>query len=226
MVKVTGGQRIDLLGVKKQDLPAVWAQLNAAGMVSGFAYAKGLRTVKTCVGSEFCRFGTQDSTGLGIKLEKLMCGSWTPAKVKLGVSGCPRNCAESTVKDIGVICVDSGYDIHVGGAAGLHVRATDLLGHVDTEAEALEVCAAILQAYREEAAYLDRLYKWVDKTGLERLRAMIFDDQDARKALYARFLIAQRHARRDPWAERAAGKHLHEFTPLAALSSTAPVAAE
>jgi nitrite reductase (NADH) large subunit len=226
MVKVTGGQRVDLLGVKKQDLPAVWAQLNAAGMVSGFAYAKGLRTVKTCVGSEFCRFGTQDSTGLGIKLEKLMCGSWTPAKVKLAVSGCPRNCAEATVKDIGVICVDSGYDLHVSGAAGLHVRATDLLGHVDTEAEALEYCAAILQAYREGAAYLDRLYKWVDKIGLENLRKTIFEDHDARKALYERFLVSQRYARRDPWAERAAGKDLHEFMPLAVLSPTTRVAAE
>ena len=107
-VKVTGGQRIDLLGVKKEDLPAVWADLNDAGMVSGHAYAKGLRTVKTCVGSEWCRFGTQDSTGLGVKIEKFMWGSWTPAKVKLAVSGCPRNCAEATCKDVGVICVDSG----------------------------------------------------------------------------------------------------------------------
>ena len=225
-VKVTGGQRIDLLGVKKQDLPAVWAQLNAAGLMSGFAYAKGLRTVKTCVGTDWCRFGTQDSTGLGIKLEKLLCGSWTPAKIKLGVSGCPRNCAESTIKDIGVICTDSGYDLHVAGAAGLHVRATDLLGHVDTEEAALEHIAAITQMYREEAAYLDRLYKWVEKTGLERLRAAIMDDADNRKALYERFMISQRVARRDPWAERAAGKDLHEFMPLAVLSSVLPIAAE
>jgi nitrite reductase (NADH) large subunit len=226
-VKVTGGQRIDLLGVRKQDLPAVWAALNAAGMVSGFAYAKGLRTVKTCVGKDWCRFGTQDSTGLGIKMEKLMCGSWTPAKVKLAVSGCPRNCAEATVKDIGVICVDSGFDIHVAGAAGLHVRATELLGHVDTQEEALEVCAAILQAYREEAAYLDRLYKWVDNFGLERLRKLIFEDLGARKDLYARFLRSQRAARKDPWAERAAGRDMHEFMPLAVLGPKTPkIAAE
>ena len=226
MVKVTGGQRIDLLGVRKHDLPAVWAQLNAAGLVSGFAYAKAVRTVKTCVGAQFCRFGTQDSTGLGIKLEKLLCGSWTPAKMKLAVSGCPRNCSEVTVKDIGVICVESGFDIHVAGAAGLHVRATDLLGHVDSEEETLEVCAAILQMYREEAAYLERLYKWVEKIGLERLRATIFEDRQAREALYQRFLFSQRCARRDPWAERAAGKHLHEFTPLAVISPVARVAAE
>ncbi len=128
MVKVTGGQRIDLLGVEKEDLPAVWADLGKAGFVSGQAYAKGLRTVKTCVGSDWCRFGTQDSTGLGIRIEKFMWGSWTPAKLKLAVSGCPRNCAEATCKDIGVICVDSGFEIHFAGAAGLDIKGTDVLG--------------------------------------------------------------------------------------------------
>jgi nitrite reductase (NADH) large subunit len=222
-VKVTGGQRIDLLGVRKEDLPAVWAQLNSAGLVSGHAYAKGLRTVKTCVGKEWCRFGTQDSMGLGVKLERLLCGSWTPAKLKLAVSGCPRNCAEATVKDIGVICVDSGFDIHIAGAAGLHVRATDLLGHVETEDEALEHVAAVMQLYREEAAYLDRLYKWVEKTGLDRVRHAIMEDHPQRKALYERFLISQRAVRKDPWAERAAGFRSHEFTPLAVVM---PIAAE
>ncbi len=123
-VHVTGGQRIDLLGVKGEDLPDIWADLNKAGMVSGHAYAKGLRTVKTCVGKDHCRFGTQDSTGLGIQLEKKLWGSWSPHKVKLAVSGCPRNCAEATCKDIGVVCVDSGYQIGVGGAAGMDVKET------------------------------------------------------------------------------------------------------
>jgi nitrite reductase (NADH) large subunit len=222
-VKVTGGQRIDLLGVKKQDLPAVWADLGKAGLVSGYAYAKGLRTVKTCVGKEWCRFGTQDSTGLGVKMERLLWGSWTPAKVKLGVSGCPRNCAEATVKDIGVVCVDSGYDIHIAGASGLHVRATDLLGHVETEEETLEIVAAFMQLYREEAVYLDRIWKWVEKTGLERIRRIIMEDHEARHALYERFLVSQRFVHMDPWAERAAGFHLQEFTPLAIVM---PVAAE
>ncbi len=222
-VKITGGQRIDLLGVKKEDLPAVWAHLGKAGLVSGHAYAKGLRTVKTCVGKEWCRFGTQDSTGLGVKLERLLYGSWTPAKVKLAVSGCPRNCAEATVKDIGVVCIDSGYDIHIAGAAGLHVRATDLLGHVETEEETLEHVAAVLQLYREEAVYLDRVWKWVEKTGLERIRRIIMEDHAARRALYERFLISQRFVRMDPWAERAAGFHLQEFTPLAIVM---PIAAE
>ena len=225
-VKVTGGQRIDLLGVRKEDLPAVWAQLNAAGLVSGQAYAKGLRTVKTCVGTDWCRFGTQDSTGLGIKLEKALCGSWTPAKVKLAVSGCPRNCAEATVKDIGIICVDSGYDIHIAGAAGLHVRATDLLGHVDTEEEAIEHVAAILQLYREQAMYLDRIFKWVEKAGLDKVRAAIMDDHEGRRALVERFGKSQRAVRKDPWAERAAGRELHEFMPLATLTSIAPAAAK
>jgi len=225
-VKVTGGQRIDLLGFKKADLPAAWAQLNAAGLVSGQAYAKGLRTVKTCVGTDWCRFGTQDSTGLGIKLERFLCGSWTPAKVKLAVSGCPRNCAEATVKDIGIICVESGYDIHIAGAAGLHVRGTDLLGHVDTEDKAIEYCAAFMQLYREQAAYLERVWKWVEKYGLDKVRAAIMDDHEGRKALLERFKKSQLAVRRDPWAERAAGRELHEFMPLAVLAPVPAIAAE
>src|SRR6218665_836825 len=175
-VKVTGGQRIDMLGVKKEDLPAVWADLNAAGMVSGAAYAKGLRTVKTCVGSDWCRFGTQDSTGLGIRLEKFMWGAWTPAKLKLAVSGCPRNCAEATCKDIGVICVDSGYEIHVGGAAGLDIKGTELLGHADTEDEALEIIAALTQLYREQGFYLERIYKWAKRVGIDSIKAAVIED--------------------------------------------------
>jgi nitrite reductase (NADH) large subunit len=212
-VKVTGGQRIDLLGVRKDDLPAVWADLNAAGMVSGHAYAKGLRTVKTCVGSDWCRFGTQDSTGLGVRLEKFMWGSWTPAKVKLGVSGCPRNCAEATCKDIGVICVDSGYEIHVGGAAGLHIQGTELLTRVASEQEALWVICAVTQLYREEGWYLERIYKWMARVGLEHIRAAV-EDPGSRRALYDRFAWSQRFSRVDPWAERVAGRHGDEFTPL------------
>jgi nitrite reductase (NADH) large subunit len=212
-VKVTGGQRIDLLGVKKDDLPAVWADLNAAGMVSGHAYGKSLRTVKTCVGTDWCRFGTQDSTGLGIRLEKFMWGSWTPAKVKLGVSGCPRNCAEATCKDIGVICVDSGYEIHVGGAAGLHIRGTEILTRVASEDEALWVICAVMQFYREDAWYLERIYKWMDRIGLDALKAAV-EDAENRKALYDRFTASQRVFRIDPWAERVAGRHADEFNPL------------
>ena len=212
-VKVTGGQRIDLLGVQKDDLPAVWADLNAAGMVSGHAYAKGLRTVKTCVGTDWCRFGTQDSTGLGVRLEKFMWGSWTPAKVKLGVSGCPRNCAEATCKDIGVICVDSGYEIHVGGAAGLHIQGTELLTKVATEEEAIWTICAVTQAYREQGWYLERIYKWMARVGLDSIRAQV-EDPAARRALHDRFAYSQRFSRVDPWAERVAGRHTEEFNPL------------
>jgi nitrite reductase (NADH) large subunit len=220
-VKVTGGQRIDLLGVKKDDLPAVWADLNAAGMVSGHAYAKGLRTVKTCVGSEWCRFGTQDSTGLGVRLEKFMWGSWTPAKVKLGVSGCPRNCAEATCKDIGVVCVDSGYEIHVGGAAGLHIQGTELLTKVTTEEEAVWTVCAVTQFYRENAWYLERIYKWMARIGIEAIRAEVVDPE-RRRALHDRFAYSQRFSRIDPWAERVAGRDSHEFNPLSRRLEFAP----
>jgi len=215
-VKVTGGQRIDLLGVRKEQLPAVWADLNAAGMVSGHAYAKGLRTVKTCVGTDWCRFGTQDSTGLGVRLEKFMWGSWTPAKVKLAVSGCPRNCAEATCKDIGVVCVDSGYEIHVGGAAGLHIKGTEVLTKVATENEAVEIICAITQLYREEGFYLERIYKWIARVGLATLVARVVDDARQRQALFARFEDSQRYSQHDPWAERAAGADAAEFGGFAA----------
>ncbi len=214
-VKITGGQRIDLLGVKKEDLPAMWHELNKAGFVSGHAYGKALRTVKTCVGSEWCRFGTQDSTGLGIKLEKMCWGSWTPHKVKLAVSGCPRNCAEATIKDFGVVCVESGYELHVGGNGGVKVRATDLLCKVDTEEEVKEYCGAFLQLYREEAHYLERTAPWIERVGLGHVKQRIVEDAEGRRALYARFLESQRHAQKDPWAERAReGVQAHEFIPL------------
>src|SRR6478736_3162780 len=223
-VKVTGGQRIDMLGVKKEDLPKVWADLSAVGMVSGHAYAKGLRTVKTCVGTDWCRFGTQDSTGLGVKLEKFMWGSWTPAKVKMAVSGCPRNCAEATCKDIGVICVDSGYEIHFAGAAGLDIKRTEVLGHVETEAEVIEAIAALTQLYREQGRYLERIYKWARRVGLETIRQQVMADGERRRALYERFIFSQRFAQIDPWSERVSGKDKHEFRPMATIGY--PQAAE
>lgn len=214
-VKITGGQRIDLLGVRKEDLPAIWSDLGEAGFVSGHAYAKGLRTVKTCVGTDWCRFGTQDSTGLGIKLEKFLWGAWTPAKLKLAVSGCPRNCAESTCKDIGVICVDSGYEIHFAGAAGLEIRGTEVLGQVRTEDEAIEHIAALTQMYREQAHYLERIYKWTARVGVDEVRRQIMDDDERRRGYFERFVQSQAHAQVDPWAERVAGRDAHEFRPIA-----------
>lgn len=221
MVKVTGGQRIDLLGIHKEDLPAVWADLGQAGFVSGQAYAKGLRTVKTCVGSQWCRFGTQDSTGLGIRLEKFMWGSWTPAKLKLAVSGCPRNCAEATCKDIGIICVDSGYEIHFAGAAGLDIHGTQVLGQVKSEDEVLEHVCALTQMYREQARYLERIYKWAKRIGTEEIRAQIMTDPARRRAYYDRFVFSQKFAQVDPWSERVSGKDKHEFKPMAVIAEAA-----
>ncbi len=215
-VKVTGGQRIDLLGVQSEDLPHIWADLNAAGMVSGHAYSKGLRTVKTCVGTDHCRFGTQDSTGLGIKLEKTLWGSWTPHKLKLAVSGCPRNCAEATCKDIGVVCVDSGYQVSIGGAAGMDVKETELLVQVATEDEVIAVIKAVTQLYRENAKYLDRIYKWMAKVGLEWIKEQI-DNPQTRQALVDRFELSQSIYRKDPWAEHAADKS-ESYQPLANLA--------
>ena len=202
-VKVTGGQRIDLLGVKRQDLPAVWKDLNEAGMVSGHAYGKALRTVKTCVGSEWCRFGTQDSTGMGVALERMTWGSWHPHKVKLAVSGCPRNCAEATCKDFGVVAVDSGWELSVGGNAGVHLRATDPLAKVETPDQVLEYCGAFLQLYREDAHYLERTAPWVARRGIDWVKERVVHDAANRGALHARFLFAQTFAQFDPWEQRA-----------------------
>ncbi len=217
-IKVTGGQRVDLLGIKKEDLPAVWADLNAAGMVSGHGYGKSLRTVKTCVGSEWCRFGTQDSTGLGIKIEKMTWGSWTPHKYKIAVSGCPRNCAEATIKDFGVVCVDSGYELHVGGNGGIHVVATQLLGRVTTEEEVMEYCAAFMQVYREEAHYLERTAPWIERVGLSYAKERIMEDAAGRKELYARFLESQEVFQIDPWAEAVEQEQLRKhYIPIKKL---------
>jgi nitrite reductase (NADH) large subunit len=224
MVKVTGGQRLDIFGIKKEDLPAVWADLNAAGMVSGHAYGKALRTVKTCVGSEWCRFGTQDSTGLGVKLERMSWGSWMPHKFKIAVSGCPRNCAEATIKDFGVVCVDSGYELHVGGNGGIHVRATDLLCKVATEQEAMDYCAAFIQLYREEARYLERTAPWIERVGLAHIVARIVDDTTGREALRARFLYSQSFSQDDPWAQRAEGAEAEHHAPMARFTPQKEIA--
>ncbi|RMF18801.1 MAG: NAD(P)/FAD-dependent oxidoreductase, partial [Gammaproteobacteria bacterium] len=215
-VKVTGGQRIDLLGVKKEDLPKIWADLNAAGMVSGHAYGKALRTVKTCVGSEFCRFGTQDSTGMGIELERMTWGAWTPAKVKMAVSGCPRNCAEATIKDFGVVAVDSGWELYVGGNGGMKVRVCDFLVKVSSDEEVKEYAGAFMQMYREQARYGERSAPWIERVGLSYIKAELVDKPDQRKQWYARFLESQQHAQKDPWAEPQQDARVRaRFIPLA-----------
>ena len=213
-VHVTGGQRIALFGLQKDELPAVWHDLNKSGLVSGHAYGKALRTVKTCVGKEWCRFGTQNSTQMGIELEKMTWGSWTPHKFKFAVSGCPRNCAEATIKDLGVVCVDSGYELHVGGNGGIKVRVTDFLCAVNTEEEVKEYCAAFMQLYREGAHYLERTAPWIERVGLTYVKENIVEDEEGRKALAERFLYSQKFFQDDPWKKRAEGADKHEFEPL------------
>ena len=213
-VKITGGQRIDLLGLKKEQLPEIWGFLSERGLVSGHAYGKALRTVKTCVGSEWCRFGVQDSTQMGIDLEKMTWGSWTPHKFKMAVSGCPRNCAEATIKDFGVVAIESGWELHVGGNGGVKLRSTDLLTRVTTPEEVKEYCGAFMQIYREEARYLERTAPWIERVGLSHVKKHVVDDAENRKTLYARFLKSQQVYQFDPWEQRAKGTDRHEFTPL------------
>jgi len=212
MIRVTGGQRIDLFGIKKEDLPQVWADLD---MPSGHAYGKALRTVKTCVGSEFCRFGTQNSTQMGIDLEKTFWKMWAPHKVKLAVSGCPRNCAEAAIKDVGIIGVDSGWEIHVAGNGGIKTEVAQFFAKVKTAEEVLEYSGAFLQLYREEARYLDRTVHWVQRVGLDYVKARVVDDAENRKALYERLLFALQDTK-DPWTEMAAAPARKEFEVISA----------
>lgn len=174
LLKVTGGQRIDLFGVEKEDLPSVWADLD---MPSGYAYGKTLRTVKTCVGENFCRFGTQDSIGLGIAMEKKFERVGTPHKVKMAVSACPRNCAESGIKDLGVVGVDGAWEIYIGGNGGTHLRAAELLCKVKTSDEVIEITGAYIQHYRETANYLERTSVWVERVGFDTIKEIIGDKQ-------------------------------------------------
>jgi len=216
-VKITGGQRIDLLGLQKHQLPAIWGDLAEAGFVSGHAYGKHMRTVKTCVGSEWCRFGTQDSTKMGIELEELTWGCSCPHKFKLAVSGCPRNCAEATIKDFGVVAIESGWELHIGGNGGVKVRATDVLCHVKTADEVKEYCAAFLQLYREQAHWLERTAPWVERVGLTYIKAHVVEDAEERQILQQRFLASQAIYQVDPWKERAMGTDAHEFNYLAEI---------
>ena len=199
-VKMTGGARVDLLGIRKEDLPKIWADLGAAGMVSGHAYGKSIRTVKTCVGAEHCRFGTQKSMGMGVKLERMLFGMWSPHKVKLAVSGCPRNCAEAGIKDVGVIGVDSGYEIYVAGNGGIKTEVAQFLCKVKSDDEVMEYSGAFLQLYREEGYYLERTCHYVARVGLDHVKAAVVDDATQRGELYARLRDALQDYE-DPWTQ-------------------------
>ncbi len=194
LVKVTGAQRLNLLGVKKEDLPKIWEDLD---MPSGYGYGKSLRAVKTCVGEQYCRFGTQDSMGLGIEMEKKLERLSTPHKTKIAINACPRGCAESGFKDIGIVGIDGGWEIYIGGNGGTHVRIGDLLCSVKTTEEVKEYSYAYYQHYRETANYLERTSTWVERMGLANIQS-ILADQETRKQLNRR-LDEALSVVEDPW---------------------------
>ncbi|MEY3638253.1 MAG: Nitrite reductase [Pseudomonadota bacterium] len=210
-VKVTGGQRIDLLGVKKEDLVNVWKDI---GMPSGHAYAKALRTVKTCVGSEWCRMGTQDSTQMGKDLERAMWRMYAPHKVKFAVSGCPRNCAEAGIKDVGIIGVDSGWEMYIAGNGGIKTEVAEFFTKVKTSEEVMEYTGAFMQLYREEGWYLERTVHYVKRVGMDYVKKKILEDEAGRKALWAKLQFAL-EGEPDPWFEfDKAGVDTRQFNAL------------
>ncbi|HKV63671.1 MAG TPA: nitrite reductase large subunit NirB [Candidatus Acidoferrum sp.] len=214
MVKITGSQRIDLLGVKKADLPQIWADL---GMPSGQAYTKGVRMVKTCVGTDFCRFGVQDSTKAGIELERRLENMYTPHKLKMGAVGCPRNCAEATVKDIGIVGQEGSWQVVVGGAAGKKVRKADLLITVESTEEALQAATLFFQYYRENANYLERTYDFVERVGIEKVRRdTVYAPLAIQQGLRERLRKSKRISR-DAWLEGDAPRHPTQFVQIEPL---------
>jgi nitrite reductase (NADH) large subunit len=212
MVKLTGGQRIDMLGIKKEDLPNVWRDLD---MPSGHAYGKRYRTCKSCVGTDFCRFGVGDSTSLAIKIENFLQGLDSPGKLKLATAGCPRNCSEAMVKDLGAVAVEGGkWEIYVGGAAGAHVRKGDVLCVVDSHEDVIRYMSRFIQYYRENAKYLERTYGFVQRVGIEKIRAVVVDDSEGIAARLEEEIAAANAAYRDPWKEAYAPFTSNQFSSL------------
>jgi nitrite reductase (NADH) large subunit len=223
MVKITGGQRIDLLGVSKERLPDMWRDL---GMPSGHAYTKAFRTCKTCIGSEFCRYGVGDSTTLGVQIERRYQGVETPHKLKLATAGCPRNCSEATTKDVGAVAIEGGqWEIYVGGAAGTRVRKGDLLVVVDSHDAVLRYMGRFMQYYREHAKYLERTFDFVERMGIDRLRAVLVDDVEKICAELDAAIDAAAEAYVDPWEEATAPVHPSQFADLLEPIGPAPAAA-
>jgi nitrite reductase (NADH) large subunit len=177
--KITGGQRIDLFGAKVQDLPAIWEQLIEAGFESGHAYGKALRTVKSCVGSTWCRYGVQDSVGFAIRIENRYKGIRAPHKIKMAVSGCIRECAEAQGKDVGLVATDAGYNLYVCGNGGARPRHADLLATDLDEDSAIRLIDRLLMYYILTADRLTRTSVWLEKLegGLEHLRDVIVHDK-------------------------------------------------
>jgi nitrite reductase (NADH) large subunit len=217
-VKITGGQRIALAGIPKEELPDIWKDLNAAGFMSGHAYGKALRSVKSCVGNLLCSYGIRESLELGIALEQMAWGAWTPHKSKLGVSGCPRNCAEATIKDLGLVAVESGWEIYVGGNGGAKVRVADFLHRVSTSEQAREFVAAFLQLYREEGHYKERSANWIERVGLSYLKERLVEDEAGRKELEQRFHYAMQFLQQDPWVEQSGDEYEREYQPIDSIA--------
>ena len=209
LVKVTGGQRIDLVGVKKDDLPGIWSDI---GMPAGYAWGKSYRTCKACIGTDFCRFGLGDSMGLALKIERRFRGIDSPGKLKLATAGCPRNCSEALIKDIGVVAIGDGkWEIYIGGAGGAHVRKGDLLCVVDNEDDALLYTGRFMQYYRENAKYKERTYTFLERLGAERIRAVVIDDSDGIAAELDAAMKRSTDATYDPWKEAEAPKTSNQF---------------
>jgi len=209
LVKITGGQRIDLVGVPKEMLPAVWSDL---GLPAGFAWAKGYRTCKSCIGSDYCRFGLGDSMGLARKIEGRFRGVESPAKLKLGTAGCPRNCSEALIKDVGFVAIgDDKWEIYVGDAGGSHVRKGDILCVVDSEEKAIALAGRFLQYYRENAKWRERTYDFVERFGMECIHAVVVKDSEGQGAMLDAAMEAAVEAAHDPWKEAAAPKTVNQF---------------
>jgi nitrite reductase (NADH) large subunit len=209
LVKLTGGQRIDLVGIKREDLPNVWRDL---GMPSGFAYAKRYRTCKSCIGTDYCRYGLGDSMKLATQIEARFQGVDAPGKLKLAAAGCPRNCSEALVKDVGAVAIEGGkWEIYVGGAAGAHVRKGDLLCTVDSHEGVLNMTGRFMQYYRENAKYLERTYGFVERVGIEKIRAVVVEDREGIAARLDEEMQRTVDAYRDPWHEAYAPATANQF---------------
>jgi nitrite reductase (NADH) large subunit len=212
LVKVTGGQRIDLVGIPKDQLPGVWKDL---GMPAGSAWGKSYRTCKSCIGSEFCRFGLGDSMGLARKIEKRFRGIDSPGKLKLATAGCPRNCSEALIKDVGAVAIgDDKWEVYVGGAGGSHVRKGDVLCVVESEDEVLLYAGRFMQYYRENAKYKERTYTFVERVGIERIRAVVIEDSEGVALSLDAAMQASIDAAYDPWKEATAPKTANQFVSL------------
>ena len=212
MVKLTGGQRIDLLGVRKEQLPDIWRDL---GSPSGHAYGKSYRTCKSCVGTDFCRYGVGDSTSLAIRIETKLQGIQSPHKMKLATAGCPRNCSEAMVKDFGAVAVEGGkWELYVGGAAGSHVRKGDLLCTVDSPDEVLKYLSRFVQYYRENGKYLERTYGFIERLGIDKIRSIVVDDGEGIGERLEKSLEESIAAYKDPWKEAYAPATPNQFASL------------